>query len=54
MELGEVGMAGRPQNLERNGVTRKILLGNELDDAVGLFFLVSGMDISYCLRLNTM
>lgn len=49
MELGWVDMAGRPQNLERQRVKCKILLGTELTDAAGLGFPVLGMDCSYCL-----
>ena len=54
MELGEVDMAGRLQNLERQWVICKILLDNELDDATALGFPAFGMDCSYCLWLNTM
>ena len=54
MELGEIDMAGRPQNLERQRVICNILLDNELDDTAALHFPVSGMDCSYCLGLNTM
>jgi len=54
MELGEIDMAGRPQNLERQWVICKILLDNKLDEAAGLGLPVSGIDFSYCLGLNTL
>jgi len=54
MELGDAEMAACSQNLERQMVIFKILLHNELEGAAGLIFPVSGVDCSYCLRLNTM
>jgi len=54
MELGEIDMAGQPQNPERQWVICKILLANELYDATAPGFPFLGIDFSYCLGLNTL
>ena len=53
-ELGDLDMFGAAQNIERKGLTCKILRNKELAVLAGVRFSVLGMDDSYCLGLNTL
>jgi hypothetical protein len=54
IELGDGGMTWSAQNLERIGLTGKILQNKELVLLPATSFPVLGRDGSYCFWLNTM
>ena len=54
VELRGRDMTESAQNPERVGLTGKIFRNKELADVLWIAFPVLGMDLSYCLRLNTM